>query len=140
MNFRGTTGLRSSREHTTRAAGEQIFLQTVAQYPEYLIAGYDNVLLGCLYESLYHEPFAPDVAGRPLGASLTIAELRDALKEVGDVKQLAMLRERFQQSHRNILRMADREGVELSIPSVFPHEVGAAKGSTKSGEGGGKGG
>jgi hypothetical protein len=124
VNFRGTTGLRSSREHTTRAAGEQMFLQSVAQYPAYLIAAYDNVLLGCLYESLYHEPFAPDPAGRPLGASVTIAELRHALKEVRDVKQLEWLRERFQQSHRNILRMAAREGVELSIPSVLPDEIG----------------
>ncbi|HLY16053.1 MAG TPA: hypothetical protein VKR61_02455 [Bryobacteraceae bacterium] len=120
VNFRGTTGLRSSREHITRAAGERVFLQSVAQYPACLIAAYDNVLLGCLYESLYHEPFAPDSAGRPLGASLTIGELRFALKEVRDVKQLESLHERFHQSHRNILRMAAREGVELSIPSVLP--------------------
>lgn len=126
VNFRGTTGLRSSREHITRAVGEQVFLQSVAQYPACLIAAYDNVLLGYLYESLYHEPFAPDPAGRPLGASLTIAELRYALKEVRDVKQLESLHERFQQSHRNILRMAAREGVELSIPSVLPNEIGAA--------------
>jgi hypothetical protein len=126
VNFRGTTGLRSSREHITRAVGEQVFLQSVVQYPACLIAAYDNVLLGCLYESLYHEPFAPDAAGRPLGASLTIAELRHALKEVRDVKQLESLHERFQQSHRNILSMAAREGVELSIPSVLPNEIGAA--------------
>src|ERR1035437_1294122 len=47
-NFRGTTGLRSSREHITRAAGERVFFQSVAEYPAYLIAAYDNVLLGCL--------------------------------------------------------------------------------------------
>jgi hypothetical protein len=122
VNFRGTTGLRSSREHITRAVGEQVFLRSVAQYPANLIAAYDNVLLGHLYESLYHEPFAPDPAGRPLGASLTTAELRNALQEVHDVKQIESLRERFQQSHRNILRMAAREGVELSIPSVLPNE------------------
>jgi hypothetical protein len=123
-NFRGTTGLRSSREHITRAAGERVFFQSVAEYPAYLIAAYDNVLLGCLYESLYHEPFAPDRAGRPLGGSLTVAELRQALKQVHDVKQIGSLRERFQQSQRNILRMANREGVELSIPSVLPNEKG----------------
>jgi len=126
VNFRGTTGLRSSREHITRAAGEQVFLQSVAQYPACLIAAYDNILLGYLYESLYREPFAPDPAGTPLGASLTMAELRYALKEVRDMKQLESLHERFQQSHRNILRMAAREGVELSIPSVLPNEIGAA--------------
>lgn len=125
VNFRGTTGLRSSREHITRAAGEQVFLQSVAQYPACLIAAYDNLLLGCLYESLYREPFAPDPAGTPLGASLTTAELRNALNEVSDLKQLESLRERFQQSHRYILRMAAREGVELSIPSVLPNEIGA---------------
>jgi hypothetical protein len=121
-NFRGTTGLRSSREHTARAAGEQVFLQSVALYPEYLIAAYDNVLFGCLYDSLYHESFAPDSAGRPLGGSLTVEDLRQALKDVHDVKLLDTLRKRFQQSQRNILRMASREGVELSIPSVLPSE------------------
>jgi hypothetical protein len=119
-NFRGTTGLRSSREHTTEAAGEQAFSQSVAEYPAYLVAAYDNVLLGCLYESLYHEPFAPDRAGTHLGGSLTVADLRQALHKVRDNKQLESLRERFQQSKRNILRMATREGVELSIPSVLP--------------------
>jgi hypothetical protein len=118
VNFRGTTGLRSSREHIARAVDEQVFLQSVAEYPACLIAAYDNILLGCLYESLYHEPFAPDPAGRALGASLTTGELRDALNEVRDVKQLESLHERFQQSYRNILHMAAREGVELSIPSL----------------------
>ncbi len=122
-NFRSTTGLRSSREHTTRAVGEQVFRQLAAKYPEYLIAAYDNVLLGSLYESLYHEAFAPDQAGTPLGGSLTLADLRQALKEVRDVRQLDSLRERFQQSQRNILRLAAREGVELSIPSVLPDEA-----------------
>jgi hypothetical protein len=126
VNFRGTTALRSSREHITRAVGEQVFLQSVAQYPACLTAAYDNILLGYLYESLYQEPFAPDAAGMPLGASLSLAELRYALKEVRDVKQLGPLHEKFQQSHRNILRMAAREGVELSIPSLLPNEMGTA--------------
>jgi hypothetical protein len=121
-NFRGTTGFRSSREHTTRIAGEEVFLQLVRENPAYLIAAYDNVLLGCLYESLYHELFAPDRAGSPLGASLTVPDLRQALREVRDGKQLESLRNRFQQSQRNILRMAAREGVNLSIPSVLPSE------------------
>ena len=122
-NFRGTTGLRSSREHTTRAAGEQVFLESVAEYPAYLVAAYDNVLLGCLYETIYHEPFAPDSAGRSLGGSLTVAELRQALTDVRDVTQVEPLYERFRQSRRNILRMAAMEGVELSIPSVLPNEM-----------------
>jgi hypothetical protein len=121
-NFRGTTGLRSSREHAAHAAVEQVFSQSVAEYPAYLIAAYDNVLLGCLYEALYHEPFAPDSTRTPLGGSLTVADLRRALEKVGDIKQLESLGERFQQSKCNILRMASREGVELSIPSVLPND------------------
>jgi hypothetical protein len=125
-NFRSTTGLRSSREHITPAAGEQTFEQWVAQDPSCIVAAYDNVLLGCLYESLFREPFAPDPAGKPLGGSLTVADLRRVLREVRDAKQLESLRRRFEQSRRTILRMAAREGIELSIPSVLPNEGGTA--------------
>jgi|SRR5579863_393219 len=118
-NFRGTTGFRSSREHTMQAAGERVFWQSVVEYPAYLIAAYDNVLLGCLYQSLYHEPFAPDQGGTPLGGSLTVADLKQVLKGVRDTKQRALLRERFKRSQQNILRMAAQEGVELSIPFVL---------------------
>ena len=118
--FRGTTGIRSFREHITRASGEEAFLRLAAENPVHLIAAYDNVLLGCLYDSLYHQPFAPDSAARHLGGSLTLADLRQALKAIRDVNQVESLRERFDQSRRNILRMAIREGVELSIPSVLP--------------------
>jgi hypothetical protein len=121
VNFRSTTGLRSSREHTTRAAGEQVFLQSATD-PAYLVAAHDNLLLGCLYEALYHEAFAPDDRARPLGGSLTLAEMKHALQEIREVKQLASLRERFQQSRVNILRMAAREGVTLTIPPVLPNE------------------
>jgi hypothetical protein len=126
VNFRGTTGIRSTREHIVRAAGEEVFLRSVAEFPAFLIAAYDNVLLGFLYESLFHEPFASDAAGRPLGASLTLAELRQALKKVHDGKQLELLRERFQQSRHNIMRMAAQERVELSIPSVWLDESDAS--------------
>ena len=68
-NFRGTTGLRATREHITRSAGESAFFEFVAVNPLLLIAAYDNVLLGCLYEALYREPFAPDSTGRPLGGA-----------------------------------------------------------------------
>jgi len=125
VNFRGTTGFRAVREHITRAAGEQVFFRTIAQNPLYLVAAHDNVLLGCLYEALFHESFAPGPAGTPLGGSLTVAELRHAMKEIRDAKQLESLREKFEQSRRNILRMAAREGVELSIPSVLPNEESA---------------
>ena len=71
-NFRGTTGIRAMREHMTRSAGEPAFLRFVTVNPLLLIAAYDNVLLGCLYEALYREPFAPDSAGRSMGGSMTI--------------------------------------------------------------------
>ena len=118
-NFRGTTGIRSTRELTTRAAGEQVFRKLVAEYPAYLAAAYDNVLLGCLYQTLYHEPFAADAAGRHLGGSLTLDDLQEALKEVRDPKPLEYLRERFPQSQRNIARMAARERVALPVPSLL---------------------
>ena len=119
-NFRSTTGLRSSREQTTLAAGNSVFWKMVGMFPEYLSAAYDNLLLGCLYESVYHQPFAPDSAGAALGGSLTVVELRQALNEVHDAGQLDSLRRGFRQSHDNILRLARREGVELAIPSVLP--------------------
>ncbi len=118
-NFRGTTGLRASREHITRAAGEQAYQRCVAEEPACIVAAYDNVLLGCLYETLFHEPFAPDLAGTPLGGSMTLANLRRVLPNVRDAKQLESLREKFQRSRRSLLQMAAREGIELSIPSVL---------------------
>lgn len=119
-NFRSTTGLRSTREHLTSAAGEQIFWRCAAQHVDYLIAAYDNLLLGCLYESIYHEPFAADPAGTPLAGSMTLAELELALGQLRDPKQLASLRQRFRRSEENISRMAAEEGIELSIPIVLP--------------------
>jgi len=123
VNFRGTTGIRAIREHMTRGCGEPAFLQSIAGNRAYVVAGHDNVLLGRLYEALYGEPFAPDAAGRPLGGSLTVADLRRALSGVCEGEQLEWLRARFEQSRRNISRMAAQEGVALSIPSVLASET-----------------
>jgi hypothetical protein len=125
VNFRSTTGVRSSREQTTAAAGHSIFWKMVVLFPELVSAGYENLLLGCLYEALYQESFAVDAAGRPLGSSLTVAELRQALSEIRDAGQLDSLRGSFQASGATIRRLAGREGVELAIPEVLP-EAGAA--------------
>ncbi len=119
VNFRSTTGVRSSREQTTSAAGHSIFWKMVIMFPELVSAAYENLLLGCLYEALYHEPFAPDSAGTALGSSLTVAELRQALSEIRDDVQLDSLRRSFQASRANIMRLATREGVELVIPEVL---------------------
>jgi hypothetical protein len=120
VNFRSTTGVRSSREQTMLAAGKSIFWKMVCMFPEYVCAGYENLLLGCLYESLYRQPFAVDSEGSTLGSSLTVVELRQALSEVRAPSQLDSLRRNFRQSHENILRLAKREGVDLTIPSVMP--------------------
>lgn len=125
VNFRSTTGVRSSREQVTSAAGDSIFWKMAGMFPEYLGAAYDNLLLGCLYESLYHQPFAADSAGTALGSSLTVVELRRALTEMRDAAKLDALRRGFQESRANILRLAGREGIELVIPEVLP-EAGAA--------------
>ena len=117
--------MRSSREQTTSAAGPAVFWKMVCLFPEYLSAAYDNLLLGCLYELLYHQPFAPDSAGTPLGSSLTVAEIRQALDETIDAAQLDSLRRSFHGARANIMRLAAREGVELTIPAVLP-EVSAA--------------
>jgi hypothetical protein len=119
-NFRSTTGIRSSREQATLAAGGSVFWKMVQMCPEYLTAAYDNLVLGCLYKSLYRQPFAPDSAGVALGSSLTVAEIKQALNDVRDAGQLESLRRSFRQSDENILRLAEREGVELAIPSVLP--------------------
>jgi hypothetical protein len=125
VNFRSTTGVRSSREQVTSTAGDLVWWKMVCLFPEYISAGYDNLLLGCLYESLYHQPFAPDAAGTALGSSLTVPELRQALSEMRDAEQLDSLRRSFRGARANIIRLAAREGVELAIPEVLP-EIRAA--------------
>ena len=116
--FRSTTGIRSTREYMTRGAGDQVFQGFVAKNLGYLAAAYDNALLGSLYERLFGETFAPDLSGTALGGSMTVVELRRALEDLRNPEQLTKFRERFRQSERMILKMAAREGVELSIPSV----------------------
>ena len=120
VNFRSTTGVRSSREQVTLAAGESIFWKMVRMFPEYVSAAYDNLMLGCLYESLYHRPFAADSAGTALGSSLTVDELRQALSGIRDGAQLDSLGSKFRESRAKIMRLAEREGVELALPEVLP--------------------
>ena len=125
VNFRSTTGVRSSREQVTSTAGDAVWWKMVCMFPEYLGAGYDNLVLGCLYEALYHLRFAEDSKGTALGSSLTVAEMRQALADMRDSAPLDAMRRRFQESRANIMRLAGREGVELAIPEVL-REAGAA--------------
>ena len=68
---------------------------------------------------------AVDSAGVALGSSITVDEMKRALKGVRDADWIESLRRSFHQSHDNILRLAQREGVELSIPSVLPEATAA---------------
>jgi hypothetical protein len=118
-HFRSTTGIRSGREQVTRAVGEAVFLATSTNDRASLAAAYDNVLLGCLHEKLFGEPFACNDAGVPLAGSMTWAELTSAVAALRDEKLLDELAVRARQSKDNIQRLASREGVKLEIPSLF---------------------
>jgi hypothetical protein len=118
-NFRGTTGIRASREQLTRSVGEFVFLKTISNDRACLVAAYDNALLGCLYEELFGQPFSPNAAGVPLGSSMTWAELTGAVKVIRDERLLGELRERFELSRVNILRLAEREGVAVTVPPLL---------------------
>ncbi len=117
-NFRSVTGIRASREQMTHAVGEAMFLR-LASSRGLLIAAYDNVLLGALYAKLFHAPFAADSAGTPLAGSLTLPELTAALATITDAALLADLRARFALSRANIARLAARDGLTLSVPTLL---------------------
>jgi hypothetical protein len=117
-HFRSTTGIRAGREQVTRAVGEAVFLETIANDRASLAAAYDNVLLGCLHEKLFGEPFACNGAGVALGGSMTWNELSGAVGALRDEKMLGELRVRCRQSRENILRMAAREGVEIVVSTL----------------------
>jgi hypothetical protein len=118
-NFRSSTAFRATRERISEAAGEAAFEQCLAQQRPYINAAYDNILLNCLYEALYGEPFAPDASGKALGGSVTLEQLRRVVAGIRDAKEIERLRGRFEVGRRNILRMAEREGVKITIPSVL---------------------
>jgi hypothetical protein len=117
-NFRSVTGIRAAREQISHAVGERMYLQMAAERG-LLIAAYDNALLASLYEKLFHEPFAPDANGTPLGGSLTWPELTFAVATIRDEALLADLRNRFHLSRQNIRRLAAREGVTLDVPMLL---------------------
>lgn len=133
-NFRSSTMMRTTREFFTRAAGKEAFDEFVAGHRAFVVPAHDNVLLGCLYEAIFGEPFAPDAAGTPLGGSVTLANLRKAVENIRDARDVGRLRERFQRSRRATVRMAAREGVNVEIPWVLPDENIAQGGQTSPGK------
>jgi hypothetical protein len=50
---------------------------------------------------------------------MTLAELTETLEDLRDLKLLEELRDRFQLSRKNTLRMAEREGIALAIPALL---------------------
>jgi hypothetical protein len=125
-NFRSSTALRATKESIVHEMGEQGFERCVVEHRAYTVPAFDNVLLGCLYQALFAEPFAASSAGVHLGGSVTVDALRRATRTIQDREELERLRARFGQSERHILRMAERERVQVSIPSVLPDFVGTA--------------
>jgi hypothetical protein len=118
-HFRSTTGIRAGREQMSRAVGEAVFLESIANDRASLAAAYDNVLLGCLHDKLFGEPFACNAAGVPLGGSMTWTELTGAVGALRDEKLRGELCERARLSRENILRMAAREGVTIEVPTLL---------------------
>ena len=125
-NFRSSTALRATKESIVHEMGEEGFERCVVEHRAYTVPAFDNILLGCLYQALFGEPFAASSEGVHLGGSVTVSVLRRAMQTIHDTRELERLRARFGQSVRQILRMAEREGVEVSIPSVLPDFAGAA--------------
>ena len=118
-NFRSSTALRATREIIDAAAGDGAFDRCFRRHRAYTVPAHDNILLGCLYEALYGESFAPDREGKPLGGSATLEDLQRVVAAISDPDEIARLRERFRRSRQAILRMATREGVAIPIPAVF---------------------
>jgi hypothetical protein len=117
--FHSTTGVRTTREHITRASGAAAFYEFLAQSPHCIAAAYENVLLGGVYEWLFAEPFAPDASGAPLSGSGTLSELAAALSKMRDPRQLEKLVRKFRASERVISQIATRDGLDV-LPDVIP--------------------
>jgi hypothetical protein len=119
-DFHGTTVIRASREMFAAEIGNEQFEALVSRKRYFLMGAYDNVLLGSLYERIFHEAFAPGQNGEPLAGSLTAEALRRMLSDL----QTGALRERlveyFAGSNRAILRLAAAEGLDYTFPAVLP--------------------
>jgi hypothetical protein len=123
-NFRSSTALRATKDSIVHEIGEDGFERCVVEHRAYTVPAFDNILLGSLYQALFGEPFAANSTGVHLGGSVSVDVLRRALQNIHDSQELEKLRVRFQHSTRNVTRMAEREGVQISIPSVLPDFVG----------------
>lgn len=119
-DFHGTTVIRASREVFGHLMEIRGFEELVSRKRYFAMGAYDNVLLGTLYQALFGEPFAPGPDGEPLGGSVQAEAVRRELGQIQDVRMKEVLSAYFDRSDRAILRLAQREGIELDLPALRP--------------------
>jgi len=119
-DFHGTTVLRVARAVMAGAIGERRFTALVGEKRYFAMGAYDNLLLGALYQAIFGAPFAPDAHGTPRGASLTADALADALAGIDEPERRRALAAYFARSRAALARLAAREGVEITLPSIVP--------------------
>jgi hypothetical protein len=119
-DFHGTTVIRASREvfgHLMDGAG---FEGLISRKRYFAMGAYDNALLGCLYQSVFGEPFAPGPGGEPLGGSVPAEAVRRELAQIRDADLKKALEDYFLRSDRAILRLGALEGIDLPLPALRP--------------------
>jgi hypothetical protein len=119
-DFHGTTVIRASREVFGHLMDDAGFEGLISRKRYFAMGAYDNALLGCLYQSVFGEPFAPGPAGEPLGGSVLAEAVRRELERIRDPKLKADLEDYFLRSDRAILRLAAMEGIDLPLPDLRP--------------------
>ena len=93
----------------------------------YLSMGaHDNLLLGCLYRTLFGEPFAAGPDGVTLSASATAGALRDVFAAMPSGPEFETLVGVLGRSRRALERLASHEGVRVDVPDVVPTGRAAA--------------
>jgi len=119
-DFHGTTVIRASREMFAAEIGEEQFLALLSRKRYFLMAAYDNILLGNLYERIFGETFAPGINGESLGGSVTIEALRRILNDLEPGVLRDKIEDYFARSNRSILKLAAAQGVNYEFPPVLP--------------------
>jgi len=119
-DFHGTTVIRASREVFGHLIDGHGFDGLVSRKRYFAMGAYDNALLGCLYQAVFGEPFAPGPDGEPLGGSVTAGVVRHELGQIQDAELKTALEDYFLRSDRAILRLATLEGIDLQLPPLRP--------------------
>lgn len=119
-DFHGTTVIRASREVFGHLMNGHGFEGLVSRKRYFAMGAYDNALLGALYQALFGEPFAPGEGGEALGGSVPVDLVRQELGRIDDPALRETLADYFDRSDRAILRLAEREGIDLALPPLRP--------------------